>query len=172
MKRRAAILVSALTLLLSGCAGSETFVPGEEPFPDEPGMETPDEGAGLSKVPRLTGKQLAGARKLVRRQDLRFKITGRRATSGPAGRILSQRPKAGRLVEPGTVVRVVVSKLKPEPPPPPQNCTPGYSPCLPPASDYDCAGGSGDGPKYTGPVRVTGSDPYGLDADNDSYGCE
>jgi hypothetical protein len=58
---------------------------------------------------------------------------------------------------------------------PPSNggCTSGYSPCLPPASDYDCAGGSGDGPEYvTGPVRVTGPDPYGLDADADGIGCE
>ena len=53
------------------------------------------------------------------------------------------------------------------------NCTPGYSPCLLPAPDYDCAGGAGDGPKYvTGPVRVTGSDPYGLDSDLDGVGCE
>jgi hypothetical protein len=51
-------------------------------------------------------------------------------------------------------------------------CTPGYSPCLPPASDYDCYGGTGDGPDYTGPVRVTGSDPYGLDYDYDGFGCE
>ena len=30
-----------------------------------------------------------------------------------------------------------------------------------PASDYDCAGCSGNGPKYAhGPSRVTGSDPY------------
>ena len=64
------------------------------------------------------------------------------------------------------------------PPSPPsaggsKKCTPGYSPCLPPASDYDCAGGSGDGPKYVqGPVRVTGSDPYGLDPDHDGVGCE
>lgn len=56
---------------------------------------------------------------------------------------------------------------------PTRRCTPGYSPCLPPASDYDCAGGSGDGPKYVqGPVKVTGSDPYGLDSDNDGVGCE
>ena len=53
-----------------------------------------------------------------------------------------------------------------------RNCTPGYSPCLPPASDYDCRGGTGDGPKYTGPVRVTGSDPYRLDRDRDGTGCE
>ena len=51
-------------------------------------------------------------------------------------------------------------------------CTRGYSPCLPPASDYDCRGGSGNGPKYTGPVRVTGSDPYHLDRDRDGKGCE
>jgi hypothetical protein len=53
-----------------------------------------------------------------------------------------------------------------------RNCTPGYSPCLAPASDYDCFGGSGNGPKYTGPVRVTGSDPYHLDRDGDGKGCE
>ena len=54
----------------------------------------------------------------------------------------------------------------------PPKCTPGYDPCLPPMSDYDCAGGSGNGPGYTGAVTVTGSDPYGLDADGDGYGCE
>jgi hypothetical protein len=54
----------------------------------------------------------------------------------------------------------------------PRNCTPGYSPCLAPASDYDCRGGSGNGPKYTGPVRVTGSDPYDLDRDGDGKACE
>jgi hypothetical protein len=52
------------------------------------------------------------------------------------------------------------------------NCTPGYSPCLPPASDYDCSGGDGDGPEYTGQVRVTGSDPYGLDDNGNGVGCE
>jgi hypothetical protein len=53
-----------------------------------------------------------------------------------------------------------------------KHCTKGYKPCLHPASDYDCAGGTGDGPKYTGTVRVSGSDPYDLDSDNDGYGCE
>jgi hypothetical protein len=53
-----------------------------------------------------------------------------------------------------------------------RNCTPGYSPCLPRASDYDCRGGSGNGPKYTGPVRVTGSDPYRLDGNRNGVGCE
>lgn len=53
------------------------------------------------------------------------------------------------------------------------DCTPGYSPCIPTGSDVDCAGGSGDGPRYVqGPVYVTGSDPYGLDSDGDGVGCE
>ena len=56
-------------------------------------------------------------------------------------------------------------------------CTPGYSPCLVyrGGADYDCYGGGGNGPYYTRPgvvYRVTGSDPYGLDADNDGRGCE
>jgi hypothetical protein len=45
--------------------------------------------------------------------------------------------------------------------------------CLDPsASDYDCAGGSGNGPLYTGPVQVVGSDTFDLDRDHDGYGCE
>jgi len=57
-------------------------------------------------------------------------------------------------------------------PTPESNCTPGYDPCIPPGSDVDCAGGSGNGPRYVGPTRVTGSDPYDLDRDNDGWGCE
>ena len=54
------------------------------------------------------------------------------------------------------------------------NCHPSYSgTCLNPnASDYDCAGGSGNGPYYTGRVRVVGSDVFGLDRDHDGWGCE
>lgn len=52
-------------------------------------------------------------------------------------------------------------------------CHPSYSGCLDPyASDYDCAGGSGNGPYYTGPVQVYGSDPFDLDRDGDGWGCE
>jgi endonuclease YncB( thermonuclease family) len=67
-------------------------------------------------------------------------------------------------------------------PPPPQresgggggggDCQ-GYSPCIGPGSDVDCAGGSGDGPRYVdGPVYVDGSDPYDLDRDGDGVACE
>lgn len=56
---------------------------------------------------------------------------------------------------------------------PQQNCNPNYSGCLrADASDYDCAGGSGNGPYYTGRVQVIGYDEYGLDRDGDGVGCE
>jgi len=53
-------------------------------------------------------------------------------------------------------------------------CDPNYSgACLNPySSDYDCEGGSGNGPDYTGEVTVVGEDHYGLDADGDDVGCE
>ena len=40
------------------------------------------------------------------------------------------------------------------------------------AGDYDCRGGSGNGPNYTGPVRVVGPDVFGLDRDGDGVGCQ
>ena len=44
--------------------------------------------------------------------------------------------------------------------------------CVPVASDVDCRGGGGYGPKYVaGPVRVVGTDRYGLDTDGDGWGC-
>ena len=55
-----------------------------------------------------------------------------------------------------------------------KKCHPSYKgACLDPkASDYDCKGGSGNGPKYTGKVRVVGPDVFRLDADGDGWGCE
>jgi hypothetical protein len=44
---------------------------------------------------------------------------------------------------------------------------------VPIASDVDCAGGGGNGPAYvSGPIRVTGTDKYGLDSDSDGVACE
>jgi len=56
-----------------------------------------------------------------------------------------------------------------------RHCDRNYSGrCLRPnVSDYDCAGGSGNGPYYVrGPFRVVGSDHYGLDSDHDGTACE
>ncbi len=54
------------------------------------------------------------------------------------------------------------------------SCDPNYEgACLDPSSpDYDCAGGSGNGPDYTGPVRVVGDDHFDLDRDGDGEACE
>jgi hypothetical protein len=72
-----------------------------------------------------------------------------------------------------------VAQASPAAKPPPKRakskkCHPSYKgACLDPlASDYDCAGGSGNGPKYTGVVRVVGTDVFRLDADGDGLGCE
>lgn len=103
---------------------------------------------------------------------------------------------------PPTTVPTTVTTLPPPPPPPPPTappttvyvpppttrviitappttaaasggCHPSYSPCVPIASDVDCAGGSGNGPAYaSGPVQVIGPDVYGLDGDGDGVGCE
>lgn len=58
---------------------------------------------------------------------------------------------------------------------PAASCDPSYKgACLKPdVSDYDCAGGSGDGPYYVqGPVTVVGDDHYDLDRDGDGVACE
>ena len=55
----------------------------------------------------------------------------------------------------------------------PGGCDPNYRPCVPIASDVDCAGGSGNGPAYVdGPIEVIGSDPYELDRDGDGVACD
>jgi len=56
-----------------------------------------------------------------------------------------------------------------------RHCDPNYKGrCLRPhVSDYDCAGGGGNGPYYvSGPFRVVGTDHYRLDADHDGIACE
>jgi resuscitation-promoting factor RpfB len=128
----------------------------------------------LPLIPSVVGDRLTRARRTL--QNRGFEVQVKKETSSqPRDTVISQNPAGGTSARPGRVVTIVVAK------PPPEgggggNCTPGYSPCLESGpSDYDCAGGSGDGPAYTEPgvtYQVTGSDPYGLDADNDGYGCE
>lgn len=82
-------------------------------------------------------------------------------------RVLDPRTRSGLPASHSRTVRLVVRAHRKT------SCTPGYSPCIPPGPDVDCAGGSGNGPRYVhGPVYVTGSDPYDLDRDGDGVACE
>ena len=122
-------------------------------------------------IPDVVGLEVARARRELEAAGFDV-IVKREASSQAAGTVLSQTPTFGVAAMPGRNITIVVAKASAPEEPGGGNCTAGYSPCLPPASDYDCIGGSGDGPEYTGRVTVTGSDPYGLDSDNDGIGCE
>jgi PASTA domain-containing protein len=62
-------------------------------------------------VPRLVGKRLATARSLVRRAGCRMgRVTRAYSAKIRNGRVLAQRPRAGRHVARGTRVHVVVSR--------------------------------------------------------------
>ena len=58
-------------------------------------------------------------------------------------------------------------------PTPAPGCHQSYSGvCLAPyGGDYDCIGGSGNGPFFTGKVYVVGPDIFALDGDRDGIGC-
>ncbi|HET7691117.1 MAG TPA: PASTA domain-containing protein [Nocardioidaceae bacterium] len=127
------------------------------------------------KVPSVVGKSASSATSLLKAAGFKVTTSKELRTSGTSGVVLSQSARGGERLKPGSEVHLVISNVVA-----PVvssgggggSCTPGYSTCLAPAEDYDCAGGSGDGPKYTGYVEVTGSDPYGLDSDGDGIACE
>jgi hypothetical protein len=125
----------------------------------------------LPEVPNVLGDKVAKARSQIK--DAGFGVTVKqRESSKPKGTVIEQSPKAGTSARPGRTIKVVVAKA-PTIVTQPSSCDPNYSGCLNPnAIDYDCSGGSGDGPLYTGRVDVLGVDHYGLDADGDGVGCE
>jgi beta-lactam-binding protein with PASTA domain len=136
------------------------------------------------ELPKLVGMNLARAKDSLADRGLTAKVTYKSTTRYAAGTVISQSRKAGAGVLPDTRITLVVAKTPPPPteppaPPPttpPRNCHPSYPDvCLrPDASDYDCEGGSGNGPYYVaGPLRVLPPDPFDLDGnDNDGWGCE
>jgi hypothetical protein len=164
--------------------------PSPIPSPDPPTTPSPDPEPETVEVPDLTGMTRADAKQVL--ADLRLKATTKYkfTDQDPAGTVISQSPNARAAVLPSTMVRLVVAKTPPapEPPPPPPstappppptdpepNCDPSYPDvCLDPAvDDYDCAGGTGNGPEYVeGPIRVLPPDPFDLDREGDGWGCE
>jgi hypothetical protein len=143
------------------------------PHTSAPPPTSPSPAVAKVKVPKLVGLSLAKARTLL--ESLGFDVTVKRkvSTTRKPGTVLAQSLKAGRHVAPGTLT-LTVAKAPPKPPPPAPACHPSYEgACLKPdASDYDCAGGSGNGPYYTGRVIVVGPDVFDLDRDGDGIGCE
>jgi len=137
------------------------------------------------EVPRLVGMKLASARQRLASHGLKLRVRYRPTARFAAGTVISQSRRMGVGVARSSAITLVIAKALPpqppstQPPPPPttpsRSCHPSYEgACLDPtASDYDCAGGSGNGPKYVqGPVKVRPPDPFDLDADNDGLGCE
>jgi resuscitation-promoting factor RpfB len=120
----------------------------------------------LPQVPSVVGKSEASAIRTLKDAGFTVKKTTQTKTSGRDGVVLSQSPSGETRAKPNSVVRIVISNVQPSSDTGgTSNCTPSYSPCLPPASDYDCS-------DVDGPVQVTGSDPYRLDRDGDGVGCE
>jgi hypothetical protein len=79
-------------------------------------------------------------------------------------------PRERRYIAADKGARQFACAPKPQPfvqqPPAGGNCEPGYTPCVPAyPPDVNC-------PDVDGPITVTGSDPHGLDADNDGNACE
>lgn len=155
-----------------------TEAPMEEPTPVLDVVVTHEREWETFKVPfrtvhRKTATLNRGVTKVARpgRPGVRVKVfqltleDGLEVDRTLVSNAITRRP-VDRLVLHGTRV--------PQPKPQPGGrCDPNYSGCVPIASDVDCAGGSGDGPAYAhGPVRVTGSDIYDLDADGDGWGCD
>jgi hypothetical protein len=140
----------ALALLAGGCEDVTTA-----PEPPESATEQP---AGQSD--RAAAKAKAKA-----------KAKARRAKARQAKARARRRAAAAAAAAAATPAPTPTPTPTPEPEP---ACHPDYEgACLDPNSyDYDCEGGSGDGPDYTGTVRSVGSDPYDLDRDGDGIACD
>lgn len=115
-----------------------------------------DARRGLGGAKRVLARAEAGQRSFVRRVAA---LEAREQREAQRAEELAAREEEERLEEEEDELA--------------EQCHPSYDPCLDPSQyDYDCEGGSGDGPAYTGTVTVSGYDEYGLDDDGDGIGCE
>jgi hypothetical protein len=150
-------LVCCLAVLSAGC-GSDSQVEGESEA-----RQSAARGARIAAERQRERHRVREARRAAAREK---REAARRKLRREAAR---QHAREARRVE--AEEREVRESHESEEA---SECDPNYSgACLDPyASDYDCEGGSGDGPAYTGPVAVVGEDHYGLDSDSDGYACE
>jgi hypothetical protein len=127
--------------------------------------ETTEAGTGPGRIERQTARHRAAARRAkIRRQT---RVAERRRRQAAARR---RHQAEMRQIRAAAAEQRAAEQAEEEA----SECDPNYSgACLDPyASDYDCEGGSGNGPEYTGTVTVVGEDHYELDADGDGTGCE
>jgi hypothetical protein len=120
-----------------------------------------------------SGQSLAHIRARNLRLQALIAVLTERQTLRIAGYVAHHPPRSGSA--PGLGAHKSEPKAAPAEASAAENkCDPNYEgACLDPnASDYDCEGGSGDGPDYVGAVLVVGEDHFGLDADGDGIGCE
>jgi hypothetical protein len=155
----AQLATAAVTLLLligvvagddSGDDGSNSERPSAE---QAAGTESVAEEAEAEERERARERKRARARKKAReRERIRERRRERRREEARERRRRDREARPAPAEEP--------------PADPGGDCDPNYSPCVPPyPPDLDC-------PDVGGPVTVKGSDPHGLDADNDGKGCE
>jgi hypothetical protein len=169
MRREIVAILPAL-LFIACTNASEVTQPPESQPSFSVSTSPPSSGEKLApdlvRLPDVRLRNVAQARLRLRERGFKVRIIERYEVftfTFKQGVVTDQRPDPGLIHEGRTVTLIVLP-----------SCTPGYSKCLPPAIDYDCAGGTGDGPEYvSGPVYVSGFDPYELDGyDNDGIGCE
>ncbi len=95
-------------------------------------------------------------------------------TSEPTSKPATAKPTSEPTSKPATAKPATTPPTSKPAPASAGGCNVNYTPCVPnDPTDVDCQGGKGNGPSYVkGPVTVTGSDVYGLDADHDGVGCD
>jgi hypothetical protein len=165
---RRTVALAAVTVLVSACItfGAIGCSSEEDSGSSEAGDPTSTQQTDTAREEaRRERAKLRRERAKIRRERIALREERRAARQRRARRIA--RAAARRERQQHEIEQAAAA------PPPEENCHPSYDPCLDPnASDYDCDGGSGDGPEYTGPVTVKGDDPYDLDSDGDGYACE
>lgn len=151
------LIGSGLILVACGNSGSSSSTPSAQVQRAKHAAQRAQQRARLRHEARAAARRAAAQRRI--RAARRAAVRQRHSEEREARRIAAAEAREQEEAE--------TSETESE-------CDPNYSgACLnPSASDYDCEGGSGNGPYYTGEVTVVGEDHYGLDADGDGVGCE
>jgi PASTA domain len=162
------LVLILMSILVGACTSTQEVsqVPGVSPSPAvtalptlEPSLIPSPEEVKKTAVPDVTGRKMRRARNILENSGF-FVIVRKKTSEELPGTVLAMSPKPGSKLEAGDLVRLTIAKATPAPKPAPEpaDCHPSYEgACLNPnASDYDCAGGSGNGPEYSGFVTSWG----------------